>query len=60
MKHAPHRAAAKQASTSVDELKLALWYIGKCKSLDSAQRAFNAAVAATKSLQEPLSEALPG
>jgi hypothetical protein len=43
--------ATKAIAKDVDRLKLALWYIGKCGSLEDAQRAFDAAVAATRSLE---------
>jgi hypothetical protein len=51
-----HKKAADAVSDDVTKLKLALWYIGKCASVEDARRVFEAAASAT----EKLSEKQPG
>jgi hypothetical protein len=42
---------ASKAETPIEQLRLALWFISKFTDLVEAERAFNAAVVATKEMQ---------
>lgn len=47
-----HDRVSKEVKTDTDKLSIALWFIKKCGSLESAERVFRAAVSATRELEK--------